>query len=307
MRILITGSKGLIGSSLKHSLGLLNIEVLGIDIRASEIDPEYGDILDKPVISSLVNEVDGIVHLAAVSRVIDGEKNPELCWRTNVNGTKNILDAALSSCNNPWVIYASSREVYGQPRDFPVQESAPLLPVNIYGQSKLAAEKMVEKASEQGLITAIIRFSNVFGRVSDYSDRVVPAFCRAAAEGSNIRVDGSHNLFDFTYVDDVVQGILSLIHLLSQKGVSLPPIHLTSGRAVSLGEIAKIAQGFSLYPIEAIESPSRSFDVSRFWGDTTLAHNLLNWKACVGIEDGMHRLINQYSLLFNTQSSLVSK
>ncbi len=76
---------------------------------------------------------------------------------------------------------------------------------------------------------------------------------------------------------------------------------------MSLGEIAKIAQGFSLYPIEAIESPSRSFDVSRFWGDTTLAHNLLNWKACVGIEDGMHRLINQYSLLFNTQSSLVSK
>ena len=307
MRILITGSKGLIGSALKHTLGLLNIDVVGIDSRASKIDPEQGDILNEPLVSSLVSDVDGIVHLAAVSRVIDGEKNPELCWRTNVEGTKNILDAALLAYNNPWVIYASSREVYGQPTDFPVQESAPLMPVNIYGQSKLAAEKIVERASEQGLTTAIVRFSNVFGRVSDHPDRVVPAFCRAAAVGSHIRVDGSHNIFDFTYIDDVVQGVLSLIHLLSQKRESLSPIHLTSGRSVSLGELAKIAQRLSQYPIDAVEGPSRSFDVSKFWGDTRRAQEILNWRACVGIEDGMYRLINQYSLAFNSHTSLASK
>lgn len=296
MRILITGSKGLIGSALKHALMLVGIDVIGIDIRANETEPECGDILDKEHVVSLVNRVNGVVHLAAVSRVIDGEKNPSLCWETNVDGTENVLDAALSAYEKPWVIYASSREVYGQPKDFPVTEAAPLIPVNIYGKSKYAAEKAVEIASNKGLITSIVRFSNVFGSVHDHADRVIPAFCLASAEGLPIRVDGSHNLFDFTYLEDVVQGLLSLIHLLSHAKNSLPSLHFTSGRPVSLGDIAAIAQKTSFHSIEIVEAPSRSFDVSQFWGDPSLARELLNWRACVSVEDGMTRLINQYRL-----------
>ncbi len=296
MRILITGSKGLIGSALKQALQLLNIEVIGIDIRVDEQEAEYGNILNKNDLLPLASLVDGIVHLAAVSRVIDGEKNPELCWATNVVGTRNIVDAALLSRKKPWVLYASSREVYGQPRSFPVSELAPLTPVNIYGKSKRAAEQIIEQADARGLKAAIVRFSNVFGSVHDHVDRVIPAFCRAAAEGSNIRVDGNDNLFDFTYLEDVIQGILSLMHLLSQNESSPPPIHLVSGIPTSLGQIARIAQKTSHFPLHILEGVPRSFDVSRFWGDTSRAQEMLNWKACVTVEEGMHRLINQYRI-----------
>lgn len=305
MRILITGVKGLIGSALKHMLRQLDVDVIGIDIRLDCQDPEYGDILNRELLFQLIHNVDGIVHLAAVSRVIDGENNPDLCWKTNVEGTQNIIDAALSYDHTPWVLYASSREVYGQPQTLPVKESIPLEPINIYGKSKHAAEKIIQKAQETGLAAAIVRFSNVFGSVHDYPDRVIPAFCRAAAEGSNIRVDGNHNLFDFTHLDDVIQGILSLIRLLTSTGEPVPPIHLTSGIATSLGEAAKIAQKESSHPIQIIEAPSRSFDVSTFWGDTHRSQEILHWKACVNVEDGMRRLINQYRIFFNNQQQLL--
>ncbi len=296
MKILITGSKGLIGSALIKSLHQIGIETIGIDIKHSTDDTNYGTILDSNGVFSKLKQVDGIMHLAAVSRVIDAEKTPELCWRTNVQGTSTIIQAALECENRPWLIYASSREVYGEPAQFPVKESDSLKPVNIYGESKAEAEKLVHQASENGLKTAIVRFSNVYGSIHDYSDRVIPAFCRAAAEGTSIRVDGSENMFDFTYLNDVIDGLLSLIQLITNHGHSIDPIHLTRGIGVTLQQIAIIAQKSSLVPISILEKPSRSFDVSKFYGDPTRAQEILKWQASVSIEEGMSRLINQYRL-----------
>ena len=295
MRLLITGSKGLIGTALKKILYPLGIEVVGIDHQFDVDHPEFGDILDTNALFSAAENVDGIIHLAAVSRVITGEKNPALCWKTNVEGTRNVVDAAIYSSNKPWVLYASSREVYGEPKSFPVSESAPLSPVNIYGESKIAAEQIVEKARDQGIQTAIVRFSNVYGSVHDYHDRVIPAFCRAAAFGSDITVEGGNNLFDFTYIEDVAQGVLSLVNLLMQ-GQTLPPIHLTTGQASSLAEVAQIAKEASVHSINIVEGTPRSFDVAKFWGDTNRAQEVLHWKASVSVYEGMRRLINQYSV-----------
>ena len=79
----------------------------------------------------------------------------------------------------------------------PVSETVPLLPLNVYAKSKIAAEQSVEQYRAQGLQTAVLRFSNVYGSIHDYADRVIPAFCRAAAFGGTIRIDGSDNIFDF--------------------------------------------------------------------------------------------------------------
>lgn len=296
MRILVTGSQGLIGSALSHALSLLGISVHKIDCKVEPTHIDYGDILDEQLLSSRIEQVDGIVHLAAVSRVVFGEKNPDLCWKTNVDGTRNVLEAALASVKRPWVIYASSREVYGQQKHLPVKETASLNPVNIYGESKMEAEKQVQKASEKGLRTAILRFSNVYGSVHDHADRVVPAFCLAAVEGKEIRVEGKDHLFDFTYIDDVIQGILSLIHRLILNDDLLPPIHLTTGYASSLATIATIAKQACYYPLSIIEKAPRSFDVATFRGDPRRAASILNWTASVRIEVGMQRLINQYRL-----------
>src|SRR3990167_3176400 len=208
MRILITGSKGLIGSALKRSLQLLNIEVVGIDSNEPVDHPDHGTILDQDTLFHRIRNCDGVIHLAAVSRVIFGEKFPKLCWETNVLGTQKVLEAAMYSKKKPWVLYASSREVYGEQKILPVNEKALLQPVNIYGESKVEAENQTLSFSKKGLITGIVRFSNVFGSVHDHPDRVIPAFCLAAVQRDEIRVDGKENLFDFTYIDDVVHGIL---------------------------------------------------------------------------------------------------
>lgn len=296
MKILVTGSEGLIGSSLAIALTRLGIHFLGFDNTLDPHHPFYGDILNYDQVREAIDGVDGVVHLAAVSRVVFGEKNPKLCWDTNVEGTKHILEAALSSPKTPWVLYASSREVYGQQKTLPVEETAPLIPVNIYGESKIAAEQAVESAAKKGLKSSIVRFSNVFGSVHDHHDRVIPAFCAAAVHGTNVRVDGADNLFDFTYIDDVIQGILAYIYHLNDQDQPLVPIHFTMGKPTSLGEAAAYAQQASRYPIEIIEAPSRSYDVSRFYGDPSRARDVLNWKACVGVQEGMYRLIYQYQL-----------
>ncbi|NGX51527.1 MAG: hypothetical protein K1060chlam2_01396, partial [Chlamydiae bacterium] len=203
----------------------------------------------------------------------------------------------------PWVLYASSREVYGQQKQLPVKETAPLLPVNIYGESKIAAEQAVQAAAKKKLKSSIVRFSNVFGSVHDHHDRVIPAFCAAAANGSDIRVDGKENLFDFTYIDDVIQGILSLLYVLIRAREALPPIHLTTGQAVSLGQVASIAQNVSFHKIQVKEALSRTYDVARFSGDPSRAKKLLNWQACVDVHEGMNRLINQFRLLKEVKRS----
>jgi nucleoside-diphosphate-sugar epimerase len=305
MKILITGSEGLIGSNLRVALMGLGQDVFGIDIKHPLDHVDYGDILDTGRLFSQINQVDGIVHLAAISRVVAGERNPQLCWKTNVEGTRNIVHAALSSEKKPWVIYASSREVYGEQKELPVQETAPLHPVNIYGESKLKGEKIILKAQQKGLKSAIVRLSNVYGTTHDHFDRVVPAFCRAAVDGTPIQVEGSGNLFDFTHVEDVVQGITSLIRLLTNHEQSPPPIHLASGIGTTLGRLAEVARNSSLLPVRIIERPSRTFDVCQFYGDPKRAKELLNWQASITIEEGMRRLINQFRIHHISSEELI--
>ncbi len=296
MKVLITGSQGLIGYALSQKLRELGFEVKGMDVAVEPHHSEFGNILDDASVTEGVKDVDGIVHLAAVSRVIFGETHPKLCWKTNVDGTEKLIEAAKNSSKRPWLIYASSREVYGQQKNLPVSESAPLSPVNIYGESKVAAEQAITRWQKQGGRGSIVRLSNVYGSIHDHSDRVIPAFCHAAATGNPIRVDGSDNLFDFTYIDDVIQGLLAHLSLLSSIHEPLPPIHFVSGETTSLGEAARIARDASTFPLEIREAPSRDFDVATFAGDPSRALDLLGWKACVDVKQGMSRLINQYRL-----------
>ena len=288
--ILITGTKGLIGNALQSQLKADGLQSIGIDHRYSTDHENYGDIRDLNLLEKLVADCSGIVHLAGVSRVVAGEQNPELCWNVNVNGTKLLLEAALKSSSKPWVIYASSREVYGQQATLPVAETSALFPLNNYAKSKVAAEKLVTEYREQGLQTAILRFSNVYGSPNDYVDRVIPAFCRIAAFGGTIRIDGSQNTFDFTYIDDVIDGILKVIKQLEQGRGDLPPIHFTTGKATTLLEAATLAKKLSTLNINFQEAPSRLYDVATFYGDPRRALELLGWKATVMIEEGMLRL-----------------
>lgn len=290
-RILVTGSEGLVGSALRVALRLLGHDVAGLDLRGE--GPERGDVRDPECVRRAVDGCHGVVHLAAVSRVIWGEREPALCRETNVGGLQNVLAAAAESATPPWLIFASSREVYGEPGvdDLPVGEDAPLRPVNVYGQTKVEGEQLVTAARARGVRTAIVRLSNVYGGFPDHPDRVVPAFVHAAVQGLPLRVDGSGHTFDFTHLDDTTRGLMALVELLGAGSAASPPVHLLTGTATTLGALAQLAVELSgsERSTAIVEAPARTFDVGRFVGDPRRARQLLDWRPTITIRDGLAR------------------
>lgn len=290
-RILVTGSRGLVGTALSSALLAAGYQVRGLDLRAA--DESRGDVCDRAAVGRALEGCCGVVHLAAVSRVVDGERDPQACREVNVGGTRVLLEAALARPAPPWVIYASSREVYGQPARLPADESAQRRPLNVYGRSKVEAEDLVDEA---GLRSAILRFSNVYGSTGDHVDRVVPAFARNAVLGRPLRVDGRDCTFDFTHLTDTVRGILAVVRRL-EAGQGLAPVHLLTGVPTTLGELAALAVELAGGGSTVVEAPSRSFDVHRFHGNPLRAAELLGWRAEVGLRDGLARLIRDFRAL----------
>lgn len=263
-----------------------------LDLRGD--GPNHGDVTRAADIEAAIRDCAGVVHLAAVSRVVWGERDPELCWRTNVAGVQNVILAALAQQSKPWILFSSSREVYGQSTSLPVVETVPLNPLNVYARSKVEGERIILDARNQGLQTAVIRLSNVYGCTNDHADRVIPAFARAAFEGLTLRVDGSNHTFDFTHVDDVVRGITSLIGVLESGAQSLSPVHLVSGHPTSLGELAALCRRLANSDSSVTEAAPRSYDVAQFYGDPTLAGTVLGWTSEIPLEAGLMRLISDF-------------
>jgi len=290
--ILITGSSGLVGRALRRALEAQGRDVRGLDLRAAGV--ERGDVRDRDRVGAALEGVVGIVHLAAVSRVAWGERDPDACWSTNVDGLQNLLGCAQRCADQPWVIFSSSREVYGQPDTLPVSEDAPLRPVNIYGRSKVAGEQLVDAARRSGMRASVVRLSNVYGCTRDHADRVVPAFARSAVLGLVLRVDGSSNAFDFTHVDDTTRGIAALVGHLARGADAPPPMHFVTGASTTLGRLASLAIPLGGGGSVIEEASPRSFDVSQFHGCGARAKALLDWSPRVSIEDGLARVIRDF-------------
>lgn len=294
-RILVTGSSGLVGSAVVKALRKDGHDARELDLRAT--NPEArGDFRDAAVVQQFVAGCDGIVQLAAVSRVIDGERDPDLCWATNVDAVGQLIDTARLSPQKPWLIFASSREVYGQPEILPADEACPLVPVNVYGRSKVEGERLIQDARSKGMRACTIRLSNVFGSTLDHRDRVVPAFARAAATGQPLRVDGSDHTFDFTHIDDVTNGIMVLMRGLISGGSAPDPIHFVSGVPTTLGELAFLSVSIAGSQSIIREAPPRNFDVAKFVGQGARAQALLGWQAKTSLRAGLKQLIEDYRL-----------
>lgn len=280
---------------MRRNLESSGFEVRGLDIRAD--NAETGDVRDPVDVKKALHGCIGIVHLAAVSRVVWGERDPDLCWKTNVEGFRNVLEAAGQLAVKPWVIFASSREVYGQPERLPADEETPLRPVNVYARSKVAGEELIAEARNRGLRACVIRLSNVYGSTQDHADRVVPAFARAALLGQPLRIDGCDHTFDFTHISDVVQGIAALVALLDRGAAPPPPIHFVSGVPTTLGELATLAIDIAQSDSTVTHAPPRDFDVAKFHGCPGRAQSLLGWSPRTSLRQGLAALINDFSAI----------
>lgn len=291
--ILITGSAGVLGSFLRKNLRQQGYPTLGIDIRGTGHD--FGDILDYDHVSSLISTCQGIIHCAAISRVLDCEKQPTWAHQVNVLGTKNIVQAMQNTAHKPWIIFTSSREVYGNQSDLPVREESTLHPQNVYGQTKMQGERLLQAAQENGVHTAIIRLTNIYGSTNDIPERAIPSFVRNSLLHQSFSVVGEERQFDFLHIQDATTAILGLIPFV--KKTSLEPLLLCSGWPITLGNLARKIQkqiSFELSIPSSIQYlPNSTFEVNHFYGSSQRIKQYIDWSPKINLEEGLQQYINE--------------
>ncbi|NVM17706.1 MAG: GDP-mannose 4,6-dehydratase [Candidatus Lokiarchaeota archaeon] len=298
MKILITGSSGFIGSALKRLLEEKFIEIVTYDIKENQLD----DVRDFSALQTKVIGVDGIIHLAAVSRVKIAHENPLECINTNIGGIINVLESArtlISEDKHPWVIFGSSREVYGEPLNLPVVETSNRKAINVYGVSKLSGEELCKVYVENyGLKIRVLRFSNVYTGINDHLDRVIPKFILHAFNGEDLVINGSgEEIFDFTYISDTIQGIWGTIQEIERNSHLFDDFNLSTGVPVSLKELAEIIIQKTRSSSRVKYTKSRSYDVNKFYADPEKARKKIGFSPKTTLEKGVVLVIKELKSL----------
>ena len=280
--VLVTGSEGLIGKELSRRLIEKKINVVGYDIKNGQ------DILDEKSLESAIYDVNGVIHLAAISRVITGYNNPHAAVMTNVIGTSNILDLIRRKNPSCWMIFGSSREVYGESETV-ITESYPQKPVNVYGASKSAGEYLsLCYGNNYKLNTFVVRFSNVYGALNDHPDRVIPRFFNQALANSDITIYGGDQVFDFVHLSDAVDGVIKLIEkIIQNEKLESRSFHFLTGKSTSLVELSEKIIKLTNSNSNVKYLPRREYDVDTFIGNASETMNVLGWQPKTSIDDGL--------------------
>jgi nucleoside-diphosphate-sugar epimerase len=281
MKILVTGGAGFIGSNLvdhlvRDQLGHVCVldnfsrgQIENLAHSSNSIRIVDGDILDPARVRAEMAGTDVVYHLAALSSVFDCVHNPAAAIRTNVEGTRQVLEAAREAGVRR-VVFASSREVYGEAANLPVSESSPINPKNAYGASKVAAEEVCAEYASEGLELTVFRLSNVYG-LRDRG-RVIPLFIERALRGEPITVFGRDKLLDLVWIENLVQ----VLALAAQFPSPAHPVNIGSGKGTRLIELAMrvCALTGQVSPIQIADQ--REPEVEHFVADVTAAHKLFN-------------------------------
>jgi UDP-glucose 4-epimerase len=267
-KVVVTGGAGFIGSHLvDRLLADTHAEVVVLDnlhrgrltnlaqhTDSPRLSIIQGDIRNADVVAETLRGADVVYHLAAQSTVMGAVEDLDYSFSTNVVGTFNVLKASARESVKR-VVFASSREVYGEPIELPVDEGQPLLAINFYGASKVMGEaycRAFRRAS--GLNAIILRLANAYGP-RDFG-RVIPLWVDQASAGQDLMVYGGKQVLDFVWVGQIVEALMRAAEL---EGPS-PPINVGSGtgtRIVDLARRIRLMAGshsqIQLVPARAVE------------------------------------------------------
>lgn len=311
---LVTGAAGFIGSHVVDRLRRDGWAVTGIDsmdpfyprvVKETNIAEHMGaegfrflecDILDDDLADKLADAAprfDVIVHLAAKAGVRPSLLDPEGYRRTNVDGTANMLKLA-TGLGVPHFILASSSSVYGECPNVPWREDEwPLSPISPYASSKLAAEALAEThASRHGGRVTVLRFFTAYGP-RQRPDLAIHKFVSAIAQGRSITMYGDGGTRrDYTFVEDIVQGIMGAIHRTA--GGAYGVYNLGNSTTVTLAElIATIEEAMGRKAtIERL--PEQPGDVPRTFADISRSAAHLGYAPTVQLNEGVRRFLEWY-------------
>jgi UDP-glucose 4-epimerase len=279
--VLITGGAGFIGSHLARYLvrrgyrvtvldNLYRGALENLDDCTHAVQVVRADIRDRNVMDRWFEEKSVVFHLAAQSNVIGSVADIDYCLSTNIGGTATVIQAARARGVRR-VVFASSREVYGDPQEMPVNETAPLRPKNAYGMSKLAGEMSCRMAAADGLEVAILRITNVYGHGD--RGRVVPTFVQNALCGAPLDLYGGEQVIDFVPVQAVVTAMAK-----AAFGTYVPePVNIGSGQGTRVVDLARRVLRLTNSRSELRFLAKRDVEVTGFVADTTRAAAVLGF------------------------------
>lgn len=311
-RLLVTGGAGFIGSHLVDRLLALGAEVTVVD----NFDPFYDPAVKRANVAPYLSHArfrlveadirnvramdeafaesrpEAVVHLAARAGVRPSVEDPEAYTAVNIAGTVNVLQAARRH-HVARVVFGSSSSVYGLNTKAPFSEEDPILaPASPYGATKAAGEALCESFSNcYGLPVVALRFFTVYGP-RQRPDLAIHKFARLMRAGKPIPFygDGSSER-DYTYVDDIVDGILAALAFEAFPPCEPPyrVFNLGSDRPVRLDALVeRLAATLGVTP-QLTRLPEQVGDVRRTWADLTRSRRELGYAPKVPLEEGLAR------------------
>lgn len=322
--ILITGAGGYIGSHVAKQLLLDEYKVIAFDNFSRgfreplSILKKYGglsivegDITSKEDLQKVFNvyKIDAVMHFAALCSIDESMEKPELYFKNNVLGTKNLLEVMVEAEVDK-IIFSSTCAVYGNAKYLPIDEEHPVNPENIYGESKLKAEKAIWEFSKSNKMHVVIfRFFNVCGadtegEIGDSkkpSELLVQNAVRGALEIENFnltcpRVDTPDGTPIRDYIDvlDVVDAHIKALDYLNQGGKNMI-INLGNGRGWSVKEILEEVKKDlgNDFQIKASSYP-RKGEYKEVYADIKKAQKILNWQPSRTLAESIQSLKKWY-------------
>ena len=307
-RVLVTGAAGFVGSTLAERLLAEGREVVGVDsfdpfypeeqkhrnleaaLDRESFSLERADIRDASAMGQVFRrgEFDGVVHLAALAGVRPSLERPAEYADVNVHGTAVLLEQAVHY-GRPRVVFASSSSVYGEREDGPFRETDPVeRPVSPYAATKRAGELIAHTFHHaHGLQVMCARIFTAYGP-RQRPDLAIRKFADRMLDGDSIPVYGDGSaLRDFTYVDDLVDGLIRGL----DRELGFAILNLGAGRKVELREVIRLLERALGVDAKIDWQPKQVGDVPRTWADIGAAREALGYAPRVPFEEGIARFV----------------
>lgn len=309
MNILITGGAGFIGSTLADKLLEKNNKIVVIDNFNDYYSPKLkeknikhnldnknyklyrGDICDKNLLSKIFeeNQIDVVVHIAASAGVRPSIENPLSYVKNNIEGTVNIVEV-MKENGIKKIVFASSSSIYGNCKEEIFSEDLKVSePISPYAASKSACEQFLYTYSKLFDIQVVaLRFFTVFGP-RQRPDLAIRKFIDLIKENKPIPVYGDGTTIrDYTYVDDIVDGIISAINY---NDTPYEIINLGGGAPVSLNQMIETIEKVLNKKATIEHLPMQLGDVNKTAADITKAKKLLNYNPKTSFKEGVIKFI----------------